>query len=632
MTRAKTAPATAGHHSLDSAVLAAAVPHAGPWLGWVLLVPVAVLLRRWSAADPTSLALASACIAATTAGLAWFWAHLLHARPVSVRLHAITSTIAAGVWVVLGVTIGPHAPVPAVWTVGLLVPLTWTMRRVAKAMGETEGGNGWDDLGKKVGLAGSRIQKITEKGERTDGVVRVKGGEQTSKDVQAARERIASVLGVPPAGVRVTPSPRRGDEAMLSVTPRDLLSRLIPWPGPTAPGASIADAPITLGIYEDGDPLQVWLPGDHELGRPATHWLIVGMTRTGKSQCGRMLVGDARTRYDVELWAVDTVKGRQTLGPVEHLIDRFATTRPEAKQLNDDLRTLLRERTDHLAARGLDQWAKGCGLSYLILLIEEGADWLADSETFVRIAQQAGSAGISLVVSLQRPTYTNLPTDVRSQMGGVMCFGLKEGDETFALSDVTLEAGAAPQAWGQSKPGYCYLESPAEPQQRWAIPARTYIADRAQLEALVPGGAAPEPAAPVAAETDEEDLDVDVDELEDEEPYPYAVPPSPEPDLPGDIEQPIPPDDDLVIDLPELPEPVAEISREEAMRKLRAYLAMMAAQGHTLVSVAQLVELRQQLGRSRSWMSRALAELEERGELEPDPTQGTYGLRRPVSA
>ena len=629
-------------HGLDNAVVAALLPHSGPWAAWFALPLVALALRRWSDTSPSAFALCAAATAAATAGLAWFAAHLLHARPSSIRTHAVASVLAGGLVVVLGVTMGRQQPAVIAWVAGLLVPLTWTMRRIARAMREVEAGeDGLSGLAERVGLPGARVAgKIEQKGERTEATIRVKAGTQTAKDVAGAKERIASALGVPINGVRTTPSPRRADEARISIVPRDLLAKPRPWPGPTAPGASIADAPITLGVYEDGDPLQVWLPGDHELGRPNTHFLIVGMTRTGKSQVGRMLVGDARTRYDVELWGVDTVKGRQTLGPVEHLLDRFATTKPEAKQLNADLRALIRTRTDVLATKGLDQWVRGCGLPYLVVLVEEGADWLADSETFVRIAQQAGSAGICLVVSLQRATYTNLPTDVRSQLGGVLCFGLKDGDEAYALSEYTLEAGAAPQAWGQSKPGYCYLESPAEPQERWAVPARTFIAEREQLEALVPGGEQPEgrevAVAPAPVDADDEDLDDEADDVdEDEEPYPYEVPPSPEPDLLADPHQPIPDDDSPVLEFPDppLPEPVRELSKAEAMARLRAYLAAMAEAGHDRVTVHQLVDYRQEhLGKSRTWLSRALQELEESGELEPDPEAGAYGLRQPVSA
>ncbi|MBQ1164492.1 conjugal transfer protein TraB, partial [Streptomyces sp. A73] len=79
------------------------------------------------------------------------------------------------------------------------------------------------------------------------------------------------------------------------------------------------------------------------------------------------------------------------------------------------------------------------------------------------------SAGISVIISLQRPSATSMPTDVREQLGGVFCFGVK-GSPTadLALPDDVRDAGARPEAWENRKPGYNYLVAPGVDEERYA--------------------------------------------------------------------------------------------------------------------------------------------------------------------
>jgi hypothetical protein len=89
---------------------------------------------------------------------------------------------------------------------------------------------------------------------------------------------------------------------------------------------------------------------------------------------------------------------------------------------------------------------------------------------------EARSAGISVIISLQRPSATSMPTDVREQLGGVLCFGVK-GSTTadMALPDDVRDAGARPEAWENRKPGYNYLVAPGIDEERYAMRARTFI-------------------------------------------------------------------------------------------------------------------------------------------------------------
>lgn len=637
-----------GHGSLDGAVIAAVLPFVPPWAGWILLPLVPFLLRRWAAPSITAMMAAAACVTLAAVGLAAFAAHLFRARGLSVRIHAVVTMAVAGGWVLVALMLGARTPSPALWAVGFLVPITWSMRRVARAMGDAEGGDGWGELAKKARLPGSRVLSVRQDGDQITAKVRVAAGEQTGADVAAAVPNIASVLGAPPAGVRAVPSRTRADEAELTVVMRDVLASAPLWPGLSAPGRSITE-PIVIGVYDTGAPLQLWLPGDPKVERVSTHILWAGMTGTGKSHGARLFLAEALSRIDCEVWVFDTVKGRQTFGPMVGLFDRLVLEQDAARKAIKALGPLLKERTDYLADRGLDQWVPGCGLAYLLVHVEEAAALLANSSAFIPLAQQARSAGITLSVSLQRTTSTNLPTDVRAQIANRCCFGLMKGDATYALSDVTLDAGADPEAWGATRPGALYAEVLGVPTEQWPTPARTFKARTDDLAAALagrrPAAATPPAASPAVAPTSEEDVDeldeladelvdelADLDDLDDDDTTSgLPTPESPEPDIAVDPEQDIPADDDEVIPLP-LPAPVAKVGREEALRQLREYLARMAEQGWERVYVGQLLEFAQSVGRSRPWLSGELAAMVKAGDLEEDPERGAYRLRARAGA
>ncbi|GAA3063490.1 hypothetical protein GCM10020000_53660 [Streptomyces olivoverticillatus] len=94
-------------------------------------------------------------------------------------------------------------------------------------------------------------------------------------------------------------------------------------------------------------------------------------------------------------------------------------------------------------------------------------------DAFTGIAQEARSAGISLVVSLQRPSYDQMSTSTRASLPSVVALGCDARDEGFSLPDEVLAAGAHPGAWGNRRPGYCYVVSPGIPEDRYPSPGRT---------------------------------------------------------------------------------------------------------------------------------------------------------------
>jgi DNA segregation ATPase FtsK/SpoIIIE-like protein len=260
----------------------------------------------------------------------------------------------------------------------------------------------------------------------------------------------------------------------------------MPWPGPSAPGASIADAPIILGEYQDGEPMTLLLPGKRGV-KVVSHVMIMGMSGAGKSEGLQVFAAECLTRSDVEVEYIDAGgKAEQTVGPLRGGLTRLSTTIPDGHRHLAALEREVEPRAAHLAARGLREWEKGCGLSFKVVILDEGADMVPNNAAFTRLARKLRSVGILLVLAIQRATHNQLPTEARANFGTTICFGVRRpDDEGFALSDETILAGASPSSWANRKPGYSYIEDNGIDEMRFPIPGRFFLAAPEDVERIV---------------------------------------------------------------------------------------------------------------------------------------------------
>jgi len=308
-----------------------------------------------------------------------------------------------------------------------------------------------------------------------------------------ARERAPDLtalgpgLAVPETAVRVIPNPDSARRARVEVVPVDQLREILPWPGLSAPGRSIAE-PILLGIAEDGDPLMIWLPGDHEAQRPAAHYTVVGMSGAGKTEVILNIASEVISRADAELWLADPRKGDQLPLWARTGAARLALDEEGTEQMLEDLYNSIAGRVRQIGAHGHKQWTAGCLKcpAYRVAIIDEAAQVAAGSGLIVGLTEAARSAGISLIFGLQRLSHDRFPTSARSNIPGSICLGVaKDVDASMALSEATLDAGAMPWMWKNTRPGYLYAEVPGTDPERWAMPCRSYVADEQDRAAAV---------------------------------------------------------------------------------------------------------------------------------------------------
>lgn len=674
-----------------------ALIYAPPVFGWLLVGLLGVGgWAMWGHGDTARPLFAMGALAATT-GLSFFVAHLARARGAAIRWLATCTAAVTGVWVIAAVLVGPATrPVPDLYLGGGAVTCIFWMARRALLSAKGEQGHVPGQVGKLLdALDGARVAKVSTQ-ETRNGVpivkarVEVDRGRQTVDDLQRATANMETVLGLRPNSVKVVGDKNDAGYAEAMLAPVDPLSVPATW-APDRPGASIAD-PIRYGPYLDGADCEITLPGDEATHRNLAHILAMGMTGAGKSASWVGFMVKVACRREVTIVGSDPVKGLQTLGLFARAdaLELLALDIPSSRALLGGVKRAIKDRGHYLGARGYKQWASGCGLTFLVVWLEE-ANWTTQSGTLEQLAAEARSVGIQLVVSQQRASHTKTNTDLRANLPAGVCFGVKDAvDAGMCLPDEVIDAGAHPEAWGSNRPGYCYVVHPSVPEDRWPIELRAEIGNDEQFLAelqewahvrapmdevtraafgkaydqiklamtkqrirmdpaadshpgtdLVPDG---EPAEVVDEEDldgfDEEDLDSDADDgqSDDDGMPPVGSPVEPGIDVDPDADIAAPPPD--IANIPLGPLRSRRLSTDQARAVVQAHLQTLAKTGATHCKAADVAAMHPPTGRSREWVRQELHRLctaagpDEIGlEQDMDADQpGLFLLRVPAMA
>jgi DNA segregation ATPase FtsK/SpoIIIE, S-DNA-T family len=343
-------------------------------------------------------------------------------------------------------------------------------RRVVKA---------WPELADYMQLAGSHAQRAEADVIGYSLTLALRAG-LTSADVMGNLHRVESVLKTPPGAARLMPDPKRADRVFLRIVRHDPLATPIPWPGAT--GASINE-PITLGQFEDGEPVRFALPGGHVL--------IGGATGRGKSGVLNVILAELAPRGDVVLWGVDMKRGLE-LAPWRRVLGRLAITDDEALETLTAANRVLDGRAAVLAERGERKWQPRADAPALLVLVDElaelGPEAMAQLE---RLARLGRAAGIIVVTVTQRPSAEALGgLDARTQMTTRIALGVTEARDGELILG-TGRVGAGWRAERLTEPGYFLaLVLGVYDQPR---PARAYLLDDDAVRAVVARTAARRP-------------------------------------------------------------------------------------------------------------------------------------------
>lgn len=642
-----------------------------PWAIWLGAMVVGAVAHLLWGGNLSAIPWFSIAAFAFTIGFPIYLWRLTRPRGPILQWLAVVSGAAAGLWILLAGLFGPFTrPLPDLWFgTGAVSCVVWNARRAvmngAREDQESEGGATTQADKFMEVLDGARVRKPKELEAGGVGAeLELARGDQRLKDLQGKIEVLEGVLGIRKGAIRVTGNPKDAGLADMVVYADDPLEGELVWPGPSAPGKSVA-VPFPIGRHEDGVTAQIWLTGDDKLGRAFTMWLIMGMTGAGKTQAMLVLVADVLTRTEAVVWGSDHVKGRQTLAPVLPGLDWAVMTKKGAKAMLAAARRVVTARAGWLGDRGFEQWEPGCGIPLLIVWIEEATALVSDSSTFTGLVREARSVGVIIMVSLQRAAHTAIDTDARAQIGANWCFGVRDHtDAGFALPDDVLDAGAAPENWQNRKAGYSYVVAPGIPEERWPVAMRSWRGRRDALAAAVlewahvrwplddvsiaaagadykQDFAGDQPALARGAREDDMDDYDGPDDMDDEE-FPdddmEPMPPPLDPHIYADPDQPIAPPE---VDLPlegALDPGKPQLSTEQAQAVVQQHLRALLAGGENYTKPAHIAVMRPPTTRSREWIRLELIRLADTPEdweyhLERDEEDppGVYRILAPLS-
>jgi hypothetical protein len=649
-------------------------PLAPPWIMVVLaVIGSAIFHSMWH--RPGSAPWAAILLTAGTlvlTGLTWLVSHERRS-PVGLTHNTLT-TLLAGSWLTVATITGPGQPVTRSLAVGggAILALSWNIRHVIRNVQGPEGqGDALNFLFNKTkntfGLEGAQAHTRKVGEHKVEGTLELPSGEKTVEDVQKKVEYMAGGMGLPSGAISIAEDENRADRALITISDPRVMKKPIPFPGPSLAGASIA-APIRPGLWQDLDPVQYTIAGHH--------LQIMGMVGSGKSIGGAWnILAEVITRHDVAVFAADITKGEQTLGPLRPALHRFETTEAGVKKLINDLHLHVKPRTDWLSARGYQKWVDGCGLTYWLVWLEEFPDIgdAIDMDLFIKFLKACRSAGIGIVLSLQRSDWTQMPTIARGQLAK-MCFGVAEADDAdFGLTDLQAKRGARPELWQNKQPGMAHLDAPSIGEERVAMPLRTYVwgeddndanqrmhahaaaypaaakkACHFTAEVMTPGGAAinaptgapvmltagqrgrAATAIPTTLATtprpsqDEQDQDVENVTAE------YLTTEDPNPDNTAGVDDPIEEGgyDDFTFTPPERPE---KLPPEEARRLLFTTINDWAGEGREHFTTKDLAPVWMRAGMTRQWAQNHVRKLMDERVLERDD-EGRYLILRRLEA
>ena len=445
-----------------------------PFLAWPTLIGIFITARMLWPAN----AWVVAFFALTGIFLAGFTFYLYRRRAMLDQVHAaLTYLLAAGIVSYVDM-VGRNSPVMfmSIFVIPLLC-LTWSIRAAMHHKEIVEQDN-LTTIFANASMPGTKmtvnpaVPDVTGQVRRVTGKFHMPGGKLSIEEATKQKLKMEGSFHFPPETMTLFPD--RDDAADIGFVwsdPRSL-DKPLTWPGPSIKsGASIA-LPLNLGLYQDGLPLLVPIT--------ETHLQVMGMTGSGKSKAAQIILAEGITRRDVVFMGIDITKGEQTLGPFRNAMFRVATNPKEAKKLLVDINNVIRPRTDYLTEHGLSKWEENCGLSYMVVIIEEAPAVIESlgrtgKKAWLAALKAARSAGITFVISLQRSDWSELPTLARGQLGH-MCFGVANaGDARFGLSATQIKLEAKPSLWNRRSPGKTYVDVPGIDEEKVAMPARVFF-------------------------------------------------------------------------------------------------------------------------------------------------------------
>jgi S-DNA-T family DNA segregation ATPase FtsK/SpoIIIE len=303
-----------------------------------------------------------------------------------------------------------------------------------------------------LGAAPLAIEEFTADATGWQALATLPPGKATSPaTIKAQRGQLSNNMGLN-GRLRLADGPR-SNQLRIKVELHDPLAEAIPWPGPSI---SSIRQPMTLGLFQDGEPILLDLTKDHIL--------IGGATDAGKSGVENVILGNLAACSDAVVLGIDMKPGALELGPWEDTMLMLADSADGATEVFSAVKAEMNRRGRHLstlrgpegervrkwivgdptAPDGSAEWGHG---PFWFLVIDELAELLRQAPDLVKelltINQVARAMGIRIIAATQSPSakaFGGQGTDARQQYSTRIGLGVAES--------VTVNLILGPGAYG----------------------------------------------------------------------------------------------------------------------------------------------------------------------------------------
>jgi S-DNA-T family DNA segregation ATPase FtsK/SpoIIIE len=256
-----------------------------------------------------------------------------------------------------------------------------------------------------------------------------------TKEFMDKAGRIRDYAGKNVMRVHVTQDPDRGGRIYLRLVTKDLTRQpLSDWPGLNiAPATQKITAGILVGKDAGAQDVRLDIVNDAIF--------VAGQRGTGKSSLLQQIVAGAALCEEVELYLGDLKDGAEFYAWRDR-VTMFADNPAAAGAMIDELLKLRADRSRALTKMDLRKWRPGCGLPFLLCVIDEVAELEkgdgSPQAKLTRLVRLGRAQGIGVVLATQRPSHDWIDTSLRANCNVAMSFRVKDSNE----ANVALGAGA----------------------------------------------------------------------------------------------------------------------------------------------------------------------------------------------
>lgn len=339
---------------------------------------------------------------------------------------------ASGAWASVAAFIGPDFIMLVLLLVGVIVcGAPWWRHKLARP-GEDSGDGQllaywqaqWVAVRDRLNLGNSRVVDAEGDADYVQLTVQLVPGVQVAEDVKGMRVKIAGALRLPLAGVRVETVKSDASLVKIFIVKVSPISAEVRWDDAATMLPTSLRSPSTFVIGRDET-------GKWKRVDPRGHWMVIGESRSGKSNGLHCLMANITACEDALVFFID-LKGGAVAKRWKDSIDRLADTVEKASRLLRAVNHMIDGRPD-VAPVGEgdgDQLDPSREIPAAYIVCDEFAEMPPNLKSLIEsIARRGAALGFYLVLVAQDGSLESFHTEaLRGQLTRRLCYRVAKAD------------------------------------------------------------------------------------------------------------------------------------------------------------------------------------------------------------